>query len=228
VWRPSAARLLPHALAATDHATALRVGRDGTVMLLEDAATYLSAQAEDLQAKLLYQRILSILELEPAPDHRRMARIHGRLGAVLRHLEDFEGARRHIERAAALDEATHGDEPRGQHLHNLALVLRDQGNLDGARALLERALTDSEAGHDIGETASQLASLADVLADQGELDQAQAMLEQVVTVGRDLLAPITQTMPRTSSAWPVSFASRVTWPAGGPSLSGPWPLPRPG
>ena len=144
---PTAARLLPHALAATDHADGLGADPTATATLLHEAGRYLWGRAEHTQAKTLHKRALSIREAQLGPDEVDTAYSHANLGLVLRALGDLDGARTHLARALAIDEARLGaDHPTtAWSLGNLAAVLRAQGDLDGARALHERALAIREA-----------------------------------------------------------------------------------
>jgi Tetratricopeptide repeat len=80
---PMTARLLPHALAATDHAQELGVDPIATAGLLHQAGRHLWSRAEYSQAKALHQRALSIREVEFGPDHPDTAHILHTLAAVL-------------------------------------------------------------------------------------------------------------------------------------------------
>src|SRR4029453_5317157 len=80
---PMAARLLPHALAATDHAEGLGVDPIATARPLHHAGRYLWSRAEYTQAKALHQRALSIREAEFGPDHPDTARSLHNLANVL-------------------------------------------------------------------------------------------------------------------------------------------------
>ena len=64
------------------------------------------------------------------------------LGGVLQAMGDLEGARAHLERALAINEAAYGpDHPNvAIRVNNLGGVLRDMGDFEGARAHYQRAL----------------------------------------------------------------------------------------
>ncbi len=183
---PTAARLLPHALAATDHASTLGADLTATSGLLHEAGRYLWGRAEHAQAKTLHQRALAIREAHLGPDHLGTAYSHANLATVLSDTGDLDGARMHHQRALAIYEASLGADHThtATSLRSLASVLRAQGDLDGARALHQRALAIFEArlGADHPDTADSCNNLANVLADQGDLDGARALYERALAV----------------------------------------------
>jgi tetratricopeptide (TPR) repeat protein len=132
------ARLLPHALAATDHAQALGVDPIATAGLLHQAGRYLWSRAEYTQAKALHQRALSIREAEFGPDHPDTAHSLHNLANVLYAQGDLDDARSLYERALSIRETRLGaDHPwTATILNDLGVILRGQGELDGARTLL--------------------------------------------------------------------------------------------
>jgi tetratricopeptide (TPR) repeat protein len=190
---PAAARLLSHALAATDHADLLGADPPATAGLLEDAGRYLTGRAEHTQAKTLHERALSIRETELGPHDPDTADSHQNLGVVLRELGDLKAARTHHERALAIFEARLGPaHPRtATSLQNLARDLHLQGDLDGSRALHERALAIREArlGPDHPDTAFSLNNLAAVLHDQGDLDGAGPLVQRALAIREARLGP---------------------------------------
>jgi tetratricopeptide (TPR) repeat protein len=191
VW-PVAARLLPHALAATDHAGGLDADPRATAGLLHQAGRYLWGRAEPTQAKTLHQRALAIRETQLGPSHLDTGYSHQGLGVVLHAQGDLAGARRHYERALVIHEARLGaDHPDTAYsLNNLGGVLYDRGDLAGTRALYERALAIREArlGADHPTTAYSLNNLAVVLHNQGDLDGARALHERALRSARRALA----------------------------------------
>jgi tetratricopeptide (TPR) repeat protein len=182
---PAAARLLPHALAAIDHAAALGADPAATSGLLHDAGRFLWGRGETTQAKTLHERGLEIREAHFGPDHPETAYSHGTLGVVLYDLGDLAGARTHIERDLAITEASLGADHRetAVTLNQFGRILRAQGDLNGARSLIERAVTIFEAhlGDDF-DTASALNNLANVLRDQNDLVVARGALERALAI----------------------------------------------
>jgi tetratricopeptide (TPR) repeat protein len=142
LW-PACARLLPHALAATQHAERPGVEPAATASLLDSAADYLHGRARYGEAHALHKRALHIREAHFGPDHPTTAHSLNNLALVLYFQGDLDGARGLHERALTIREARLGpDHPHtAQSLNNLALVLSDQGDPGGARDLRERALT---------------------------------------------------------------------------------------
>jgi tetratricopeptide (TPR) repeat protein len=183
---PMTAGLLPHALAATDHAEALRVDPIATAGLLHQAGRYLWGRAEYTQAKALHQRALSIRETRLGADHPDTAYSLHNLANVLYAQGELGDARSLYERALSIRETRLGaDHPDTAHtLNNLANVLNDQGDLDGARALFERTLAIRETclGADHPDTAQTLTNLANVLVNQGDMDGAIPLYERALSI----------------------------------------------
>jgi tetratricopeptide (TPR) repeat protein len=144
---PACERLLPHALAAADHAEAHTAAPERTGWLLNRAAAYLWARARFREAQACSQRALAIAEATLGPDHPTIATARNNLGGDLRALGDLAGAKAQLERAVAIDEAAYGpDHPEiGTDRSNLGGVLRAMGDLAGAKAQYERALAIAEA-----------------------------------------------------------------------------------
>jgi tetratricopeptide (TPR) repeat protein len=191
VW-PDAARLLPHALAATTHSEELGANPTATCRLLDGAGRYLVGRAEYLQARKLHERALSIA-IQAGPDRLNTAITHANLGLVLQDLGDLDGARSRLERALAIRQARLGaDHPTtANSLTQLGLVLHAQGDLDGALALQERALAIREArlGVDHPESAQSLNNVAAVLHARGDLDDAHRLCRRAVAILEARLGP---------------------------------------
>jgi tetratricopeptide (TPR) repeat protein len=183
---PMTARLLPHALAVTDHAQALGVDPIATAGLLHQAGRYLWSRAEYTQAKALHQRALSIREAEFGPDHPDTAHSLTNLASVLVDQGDLDGAIPLYERALSIRETRVGaDHPDTAHtLHNLANALATQGDLDGARTLQERALAirETHLGADHPWTATVLNDLGVILRGQGDLHGARTLFERALSI----------------------------------------------
>jgi tetratricopeptide (TPR) repeat protein len=205
---PIAARLLPHALAAVDHATALGAGREETATLLHLAGHYLAERAEDAQARDLHERGLAIREADLGPDHPRTANSLLRLARVLHDQGDFQAARPLIERALAIREGQPGPEhrDRAHAMTSLARLVHNQGDLRGARALNEQALAIFEASKaaDHPDIALSLTALAAVLRGQGELDQARDLLERALAIRGATFGP-----DHPAVAWSLHSLARV-------------------
>jgi tetratricopeptide (TPR) repeat protein len=185
LW-PVCARLLPHALAATEHAEQLEVEPVATAGLLESAADYLHGRARYADARRLHERALAIRQARLGADHPDIAWTLSNLALVLRDQGDLAGARRLHEQTLAIREARLGtDHPdTAWTLNNLAVVLRVQGDLAGARRLHERALVirETRLGADHLDTAWTLTNLADVLHAQEDLADARRLLERALAI----------------------------------------------
>jgi hypothetical protein len=81
---PACARLLPHVLAATDHASRLAADPEATAGLLTRVGVYLWRRVEPGQARQLFERALAILEARLGPDHPDVARSLNNIGNALR------------------------------------------------------------------------------------------------------------------------------------------------
>jgi tetratricopeptide (TPR) repeat protein len=162
------ARLLPHALAVTEHATTLGVGPETSAWLLAEAGAYVFERADYPQARKLQERALSIREAHLGADHPDTATSLRYLAFAVAVQGDLDGARSLHERALAIHGARLGpDHPdTATDLSNLAIVLRDQGDLDHARTLHKRALVIREArlGADHPDTVRSRQDLAAVVA----------------------------------------------------------------
>jgi len=89
LW-PACAQLLPHALAATEHAEQIGVEPLATASLLESAASYLHGRARYPDARPLFERALAIREARLGPDHPDTAASRRQLAALMSELEDAE------------------------------------------------------------------------------------------------------------------------------------------
>jgi tetratricopeptide (TPR) repeat protein len=144
---PVCGRLLPHALAAAEHAGEVKAAPERTSWLLDRAATYLRGRARLVEAREHSERALAISEAESGSDPRTLALRRNNLALVLNDLGDLKAARAQLERALAISEAAVGhDHPHvGTYRNNLGAVLQQLGDLKGARAQFERALAIDEA-----------------------------------------------------------------------------------
>jgi tetratricopeptide (TPR) repeat protein len=170
---PRCAQLIPHVLAAADHATSQPAAAAAAGSLLNLALEYLSRRAELRAARAAGEQALAIFEAAYGPDQPEVARSLGNLGNVLQQLGELDAARAAQERALAVFEAAYGpDHPDvARALTNLGNVLQRLGELDAARAALERALAVKEAayGPDHPSVAITATNLG-VLEQLGELD----------------------------------------------------------
>jgi len=190
---PICSRLLPHALAAAEHAEALNVASDSTGILLNQTGVYLKGRAQFADAKKMYERALAIDEAAYGPDHPTVAIRVNNLGLVLQALWDMEGAKKMHERALAIGEAAYNpDHPEvAIYVNNLGLVLKAVGDMEGAKKMFEHALAIGEAayGPDHPTVAIYANNLGSVLHDLGDMEDAKKMFERALAIGEAAYDP---------------------------------------
>jgi tetratricopeptide (TPR) repeat protein len=186
-------RLLPHVLAASEHAQRLEVAGEAAGWLLDRAAAYLRGRGQPRQARPIAERALAVTEAALGPDDPETGERHDGLGRVLRDLGDLDGARAELERALAIFVAADGpDHPDVAILRStLAQVQRDLGDVAGAWTELERALAIFEAtmGPDHQEVGGVRNELAHLLWVRGDLVGARAQLERALVIFEANLGP---------------------------------------
>jgi tetratricopeptide (TPR) repeat protein len=170
-------------------------GEGRTADLLIWAGQYRQyALAAYAEAKLLYERALSIRETLPGSKDFDTAVCLTNLALLLKAQADFKGALPLYERALAITEEVFG--PENPHtastLNNLAVLVYEQGDFVSARNLHERALAirERELGAKHPETAGSLVGLGAVCRKQGDLTRARLLFERAVSIdeasfGRD-------------------------------------------
>jgi tetratricopeptide (TPR) repeat protein len=196
-------RLLPHALAAAEHAEALDVASDSTWRLLNQIGLYLQGRAQFAEAKKMYERALVIGKSVYGADHPQVAIYVNNLGGVLQALGDMEGAKKMYERALAIDESAYGaDHPSvAIRVNNLGSVLQALGDMEGAKKMYERALTIDESayGADHPSVAIDVGNLGSVLRDIGDMEAAKKMFERALIIFTEYLGdnhPHTKTVKK--------------------------------
>jgi len=119
--------LLPHALAAAEHAKVANTSPEATAGLLNESGVYLRIRAEFLQAKRCHERALKIDEAAYGADHPDVARDVHNLGSLLFAQGDIRGALEHLERALRIFEARLGpDHPKTQQSRKSVENVRKQ------------------------------------------------------------------------------------------------------
>ena len=187
------ARLLPHALVATDHAEGLKASPEQTARLLNKVGMYLHGRAQFAESTIVLERALAISEAAYGPDHPTVATYLSNLGNMMRDMGDLQGARQHFERALAIDEAAYGpNHPTvATYLSNLGNMMRDMGDLQGARQHFERALAISEAayGPNHPTVATDINNLGSVMRDMGDLQGARQHFERALAISEAAYGP---------------------------------------
>jgi tetratricopeptide (TPR) repeat protein len=183
---PTCARLLPHALAAADHAGNPAVDPETTADLLTRAGVYLWWRAEHREARQLFERALTILEARFGPDHPSVAATLNNLGNVLRGLGELRAGRTHYQRALTRFEARLGPQHPdvARSLNNLAATLGALGEVPAARDAHQRAqaILETQLGPDHPDTASNLDNLGLMLRRLGELPAARDAHQRALAI----------------------------------------------
>jgi tetratricopeptide (TPR) repeat protein len=183
---PTCARLLPHAVAATDHASSLAADPEATAALLNQVGAYLWWRAEVGQARQLFHRAQAILEARLGPTHPDVARSLNNLGNALRGLGDLPAALDAHQRAHTILKARLGpDHPDVGHcLNNLGGVLGGLGKLPAALDALQgaHAILQARLGRGHPDTASNLDNLGIVLRRRDELRAALDAHQHALTI----------------------------------------------
>jgi tetratricopeptide (TPR) repeat protein len=174
---PECQRLLPHVLAATEHAERLKVASEEAGWLLDRASAYLLRRGQAHQARGIAERALALTEAAVGPNHPETGERHDALGRVLRNLDDLTGARQHMQEALRILKGSLGtDHTRVAVLRvTFAQVLQRLDDLETARSELEAALgtleTTLEPDHpDVGAVHAGIATL---LWNQGRSVEAE-------------------------------------------------------
>jgi len=183
---PACQRLLPHVLAAAEHAERLGVGGEQAGWLLDRASAYLRGRGQPRQARPVAERALAVTRATLGADDPATGERHAALGRVLRDLGDLVGARAELERALAILEVELGtDHPDAGILRStLAQVLRASGDLAGAGVELGRALGILEValGPDHPEVGAVHNEIAHLLWERWDLVGARVELERALAI----------------------------------------------
>ena len=184
-----AARMVPVAEAAVLRAgntERLRADLLGTLGDLDLArGDYRAARDRYRESIALHERAFG--------ENAELARKLNRLASISSRLDDLDGARTYLRRAADVLERNYG--PRYRHLAviwtTLGGVELRAGNPGAARVLLERALTLKEAtsGADSVVLVPTLTDLALVLIDLRDLDLAARHARRAIAIARRVLGP---------------------------------------
>jgi nucleoside phosphorylase/tetratricopeptide (TPR) repeat protein len=142
-------QLLPHALAAADHAADLPEPEDNSVALLLAASAYLADRGRSAAAEPIATRALKLSEAQAGSDDADIIFPLLLLGRIRRDRGHAAAAQPLFERALAIAEASYGPDHPDLFLplNNLGNVLRDRGDPAAAQPLLERAVAIAEASY---------------------------------------------------------------------------------
>ncbi len=188
---PVCGLLLPHALAAVDHAHALGVEGETTARLRIEIGVYLSSRGQYRQALKLEEENLADCRRVLGEDHPDTLAAMNNLAATRWDLGDFDGARDLHEQALPTRQRVLGEDHPDTltSMNNLAETRRTLGDLDGARELLEQTLAGFRRvlGEDHPNTLASMSNLATTRRDLGDLDGARDLFERALTGRRRVL-----------------------------------------
>ena len=190
---PECARLIPHVLAASEHAEEEEeeVGSEAASTLLNQVGLYLHRRSCFAGAKEVLERLLTLDEKTYGQDHPEVATDLNNLGSLLRVMGDLDGAKAMLERALAIEEAAEEADSLkiAIRANNLGTVLRVMGDLKGAKAMFQRSLALDEAAYGPNhlKTAIRINNMGEVLQDLGDLEGARRNYEQALLVFRRFL-----------------------------------------
>lgn len=187
----SCARLLPHALAASEYygnQVCYRLAR-----LLNQMAFYLYQQAEYIRAEPLFEHALTILTHLLGPQHVDVATVLNHLGNLNLHMGRQRAAQSFLERSLAIRENVLGpDAPDvGIVLGNLACVLIEQHDLGRALPLRLRELAIMEKAHHAMHpcVATACNNLAAIYHDINKPDLAEPLYKRSIEISEQSLVP---------------------------------------
>jgi len=191
-WEESG-RLLPHALAAAEHAASAEVRADETGALFNKTGMYLNVRARYVDAKAVGERALAMTERAFGSRDPRVGLCSISLGEALTHMDDLAGAKQHFERALTIFEQAYGaDDPSvAVAANDLGDVLARMNDLRGAREQLERALHIDERARraDHPRVAIRVNNLGIVLYKMRDLKGAQAHFERALAIDEKEYGP---------------------------------------
>jgi len=190
-WEESG-RLLPHAIAATNHAEELQSELGKTASLLDLAGEYLRIRADFEFARRLGERALMIGEKVHGKKSSEVALYANNLGSTFYQQGNLLKARELFEQALTIVEKVHGKEHSevAIRLNNLGMVELELGSLIKARGLFQQALEIDETayGKEHPKVAIRLNNLGAVEKDLGNLDEAKDLCQRALEIGETTYA----------------------------------------
>jgi tetratricopeptide (TPR) repeat protein len=188
---PECQRLLPHAMAVTEHGHRLEVEPQTRTWLLNKAAYYLWSRGQYRQARELLERSLTVRRRVLGDDHPDTLSSMNSLAATRRSLGDLQGALELHEQTLAGRRRVLGDDHPDSliSMSNLAVALADAGDLQAARDLQQQTLTARRRvlGDDHPATLISMNSLAATLRYLGDLQAARDLQQQTLIARQRIL-----------------------------------------
>jgi tetratricopeptide (TPR) repeat protein len=181
---PTCAELLPHALAALEHAEAAGVHPGQAIELLIATGSYLRVRGDLAAAQNVLERAFALALATFGSDDVRIVPAINDLGVVVGERSDLPRARELQQAALELAVREHGeDHPRtAGAMVNLATIVEQQGDLEAAKDLYEAALKTLEGAGNPTVTAAALVNLAIVLDQQADFSAARERHERALEI----------------------------------------------
>jgi tetratricopeptide (TPR) repeat protein len=177
-------RLLPHVLAAAEHAQRLDVEPEAWPWLLHKSAVYLSSRGQYRQALPHHKRALTGRRRLLGDEHPDTLESMNDMAETLRELGELQSALKLHEQALAGHRRVLGDNhPRALYsMNNVAETLRELGDAESALKLQEQALAGRRQalGEEHPDTLESIHNLAGVLRQAGRLREAYQLQKPTV------------------------------------------------
>jgi len=190
---PACSSLLPHALAATEHAKALQVAYKATGRLLTAVGKYSVGRAEFAKVKTAFKQALALDEKIHGANHPTVAEDANNLGFLLKDQGELKEAKKYFEQALEINlKACGSTHPKiAVSRNNLGIILKDLGDREGAKKQFERALKINleSYGQDHPEVAVNLNNLGYLLKDKGDVKRAREYFERALKINESTYGP---------------------------------------
>ncbi|MDQ1727955.1 MAG: MalT-like region [Pyrinomonadaceae bacterium] len=151
----------------------------------------LAERREDYIDRSLMQFTAATLNLELAGHDRFLSVVENNISSVFAHLERFEEAHEHLDRALAIVAMLDDKGQRAQFEDTRARVYLRQGNFDQAETIARSAVKGFRAGDEQSNLAFALTTHATALARLARSSEAMASLNEAVEVARQAGDPET-------------------------------------
>jgi tetratricopeptide (TPR) repeat protein len=190
---PACSRWLGHALTVVNWDEAEVVEPIACARILNQAGSYLCANANYNQAEPLFRRALAISERSLGSTHPHVAACLGNLAGLLQATNRLAEAEPLSRRALAIDEQNLGPSHPNVaiRLNNLAVVLRATNRLAEAEPLFRRALAIDEQnlGPSHPNVALRLINMAGLLKATNRRSEAEPLFRRALSINEQSLGP---------------------------------------
>jgi tetratricopeptide (TPR) repeat protein len=190
---PACSSLLPHALAATEHAKALHVAYEATGRLLTAVGKYSVGRAEFAKVKKALEQALVIDKKFHGANDPTVAEDADNLGFLLKDQGELKGAKEYFEQALDVNLKAYGSSHSKVAVsrNNLGIILKDLGDREGAKKQFERALRINLESYDPEhpEVAVNLNNLGYLLKDKGDIKRAREYFERALKINEIAYGP---------------------------------------